>query len=66
MKPVFSPLALTLCRLGSLMSFVEVVRLDWKQTKSITVCVLWSRRKMASHSHNTSRKGNSTSVGDAQ
>jgi hypothetical protein len=56
------------------MSFVEVVRLDWKQTKaSRCVCCeavaslrLVAERKLALHSHNTSRKGNSTSVGDTQ
>jgi hypothetical protein len=60
--------------LVSLMSFVEVVLLDWKQTrKHHGVCVVKQpaayadgRREIALHSHNTSRKGNSTSVGDTQ
>ena len=52
------------------MSFVEVVFLDWKQTrKHHGECVVKQQpvkaaESKASHSHNTSRKGNSTSVGD--
>lgn len=62
--------------LASLMSFVEEVRFETgisrNQSKaSRCVCCeaaaslrLAAERKLASHSHNTSRKGNSTSAGD--